>query len=281
MKKSIKKLLSISLAVFMAFAISGCKNNSDISSGNSETESTVSASEISVSETETAPTTTETETTTQKTTTAATTVTTVTTVTEKQSHEERIVPGAEFGFDIDGIEVFCEGYPMPDIREEFDEKLSEWREANDIVSPYLNYAYIDGYTVISAHSGEFAGNTQTAYVIVDCGDKIIEIDAGDITNIDPIYFVGSGVLYCYDNSVTAGFERFVLTEFSLTSGEKINEYQEIYSLGASEMYYDLYVNTYSDIDGLDELKSYISGISPLWYWLEGKRWDELTTDTAY
>ena len=273
MKRFVNTFFSVTLAALMTLSLSGCVEYLDEPDESFAAESTVSISET----TETTPQTTETETTTEKT----TATTTVTTETEKQSLEERIVPGVEFGFDIDGIEVFCGEYPLHDIREEFDERLSEWREANDIVSPYLNYAYIDGCTVISAHSGEFAGNTQTAYVIVDCGDKIIEIDAGDIVNIDPIYFVGNDVLYCYDNSVTAGFERFVLTEFSLTSGEKINEYQAIYSLGASEMYHDRYVNTYSDIDGLDELKSYIFSISPLWYWLEGKRWDEFIPDTAY
>ena len=61
MKRFVNTLLSISLAAFLTFSLSGCKKNNDISSGNSETESTVSTYAVSVSETETAPQTTETE----------------------------------------------------------------------------------------------------------------------------------------------------------------------------------------------------------------------------
>lgn len=61
MKRFVNVLLCTSLAVISAITLSGCKNKNDISSGNSETESTVSASAVSVSETETTPQTTETE----------------------------------------------------------------------------------------------------------------------------------------------------------------------------------------------------------------------------
>ena len=53
MKKSINTLLGVSLAILMIFALSGCNKNNDISSGNSETESTVSTTETSVTKTET------------------------------------------------------------------------------------------------------------------------------------------------------------------------------------------------------------------------------------
>lgn len=273
MKKSANILFCLSIAVISAFSLSGCKQNNDISGGNSETASAVSIPETTEATTETTPQTTETELT--ETTTAAETETTaaaenLTTETEKQSFEEIIVSGVELGFDIDGIEVFRGDYPLPDIREEFDKKLSEWREVNDIVGPYFDYAYIDGCTVISAFSGEFAGNTQTSHVIVDCGDKIIEIDAGDIINIKPIYFVGGGVLYCCDSSLSAGNERFVLTEFSLTSGEKLNEYSDIHSLGDTS---DNYRTTNPNIGSVDELKSYILDISPRWYDMELMMWD--------
>lgn len=62
MKRFANVLLCTSLAVISALALSGCENNNDISSGNSETvSSTVSTSAVSVSETETPPQTTETE----------------------------------------------------------------------------------------------------------------------------------------------------------------------------------------------------------------------------
>ena len=267
MKRFGNLLFCLSIAVISVLSLSGCVNYLDEPDESFAAESTVSLSETTDATTETTPPTTKTETTTAKTTAATTTVTTE---PEKQSLKEIIVPGVEAYFDIDGIEVFRGDYPLPDIREEFDEKLSEWREANDIVSPRFSYAYIDGCTVISAHSGEFAGNTQTAHVIVDCGDKIIEIDAGDITNIRPIYFIGDGVLYCCDSSLTSGFERFVLTEFSLTSGEKLNEYSDIHSLGDTS---DNYITTNPDIGSVDELKSYIFDISPRWYDMELMMWD--------
>lgn len=263
MKKFAGSLLCALIVLFSILSLSGCKNNGDILSGNSETASTVSTSAVSLSETETEPQTAETE----KTSAANTTVTSA---AENQSVEERIRPGAEMGFDIDGIEIFCGEYPLPDIREEFDEKLSEWRDSNNIVGWWFDYAYIDGCAVISACEGEFAGNTQTAYVIVDCGDKIIEIDAGDILNIYPIYFVGDGVLYCCDSSSSAGNERFVLAEFSLTNGEKINEYGDVHSLGDTS---DNYRTTDPDVGSVDELKSYILEISPKWYRLETMLWD--------
>lgn len=233
--------------MFSVLSLSGCENNNDISGVLSDTVSTVSTAAVSESKTETSPQNSETE----------------TTVTDT-------VSGIEAGFDIDGIEVFRGEYTLPDIREEFDEKLSEWRDANDIVSPRFRYANIDGCIVISAYSGEFAGNTQTSYVIVDCGDKIIEIDAGDIDNINPIYFVGNGVLYCCDSSSTAGYKRFVLTEFSLTNGEKLNEYSDVHSLGDTS---DNYITTDPDIGSVDELKSYIFDISPRWYYMESMMWD--------
>lgn len=61
MKNSINKLLSISLAVLMAFSLSGCKNNNDIPNGTSETFSTVSTTAVNVSETEIEPQNSETE----------------------------------------------------------------------------------------------------------------------------------------------------------------------------------------------------------------------------
>lgn len=61
MKRLVNTLLSVSLAAFLAFSLSGCKNKNDISSENSETESTVSASSVSLSETETTPQPSETE----------------------------------------------------------------------------------------------------------------------------------------------------------------------------------------------------------------------------
>ncbi len=87
MKKSINKLLSVSLAVLMAFALSGCKNKDDILSKNLETESTVSVTETSVTKTETTPQTTETELTETSTDTEPTETTEETTITETTTQE--------------------------------------------------------------------------------------------------------------------------------------------------------------------------------------------------
>ena len=86
MKKSINTLLSVSLAVLMAFALSGCKNKDDILSKNSETESTVSVTETSVTKTETSANT-ETEPTETSTDTEQTETTEETTFTETTTQE--------------------------------------------------------------------------------------------------------------------------------------------------------------------------------------------------
>ena len=86
MKKSINTLLSVSLAILMAFALSGCKNKDDILSKNSETESTVSVTETSVTKTETSANT-ETEPTETSTDTEQTETTEETTFTETTAQE--------------------------------------------------------------------------------------------------------------------------------------------------------------------------------------------------
>lgn len=53
MKRFVNVLLCTSLALFSVLSLSGCQKNKDISSGNSETSSTVSTSTVSLSETET------------------------------------------------------------------------------------------------------------------------------------------------------------------------------------------------------------------------------------
>ena len=189
------------------------------------------------------------------------------TATETLSPEESRQQVVEAGFGIDGVSIYCGSYDVPEFREEFAERLSQWRENNDIVSQITSCAVIDDYIIISDTSGEFAGNTQTSYVIVDCGDRIVEIDAGEIYNISPIYFIGNDVLYCYNDSLSAGFYHHCLSEFSLISGEKINEYHEAYSLGSEDKERDP-ESTYPDINDIDELKSYIYSISPQWYRLD-------------
>ena len=86
MKKNINTLLSVSLAILMAFALSGCKNKDDILNKNLETESTVSVTETSVTKTETS-TNTETEPTETSTDTEQTETTEETTFTETTSQE--------------------------------------------------------------------------------------------------------------------------------------------------------------------------------------------------
>ena len=86
MKKRINTLLSIFLAVLMAFAMSGCKNKDDILNTNVETDSTVSVTETSVTKTETS-TNTETEPTETSTDTEQTETTEETTFTETTAQE--------------------------------------------------------------------------------------------------------------------------------------------------------------------------------------------------
>ena len=94
MKKRINKLLSVSLAILMAFALSGCKSKDDILNKNLETESTVSVTETSVTKTETSantetePTETSTDTEQTETTAQETVSTTQTTQTETAAPPE-------------------------------------------------------------------------------------------------------------------------------------------------------------------------------------------------
>lgn len=86
MKKSINALLSVSLAVLTALALSGCNNYDDILNKNLETTSTVSVTETSVTKTETS-TNTETEPTETSTDTEQTETTEETTFTETTAKE--------------------------------------------------------------------------------------------------------------------------------------------------------------------------------------------------
>ena len=86
MKKSINTLLSVSLAILMIFALSGCKKNNDISSGNSETETfTDTETEPTVTETEITDTSTETNTETEPTETTYETTFTETTTSKTET----------------------------------------------------------------------------------------------------------------------------------------------------------------------------------------------------
>lgn len=85
MKRSINTLLSVSLAILMAFALSGCKNKDDILNKNLETESTVSVTETSVTKTETSTDTEQTETTEETTFTETTAQETVSTTQTTQT----------------------------------------------------------------------------------------------------------------------------------------------------------------------------------------------------
>ena len=126
--------------------------------------------------------------------------------------------------------------------------------------------------IISAHSGAFAGNAQSAFVIVYRGGAVTVIDEYDITNIEPIYFIDEDRLYCCDSSLSAGFSRFIYAEFDLESGGKIKECGAVNSLGDTS---DRYESTDPEIDSMDKLKEHICEVSGEWYHLELHEWERL------
>ncbi|MDE6591437.1 MAG: hypothetical protein K2K57_00025 [Oscillospiraceae bacterium] len=175
-------------------------------------------------------------------------------------------------FGIEGLKITCSGYGEPDFDEEFSDWLLKWREDNNVLGEYFHYGVIGENVIISAHSGAFAGNAQSAFVIVYRGGSVTVIDEYDITNIMPIYFAHEDRLYCCDSSLSSGFQRFIYAEFDLESGEKIKECGSVNSLGDTS---DRYESTDPEIDSMEKLKEHICEVSGEWYTLELHEWERL------
>lgn len=163
-------------------------------------------------------------------------------------------------------------YDIPILRKEFVSVLPEWRQKNNLVRNRCFYFVIDDYIIISQYSGEIIGNNQTPCIIIDCGDKILEISESEIMYSSfPMYFIKDDVFFMYDYGMSSGFEHIYFVEFSLINGEKINEYLKVYSIGSNEL--DQYINTYSIINNIDDLQNYLYNISLKWYESVSENWD--------
>ncbi|MCM1578439.1 MAG: hypothetical protein NC078_06545 [Ruminococcus sp.] len=171
---------------------------------------------------------------------------------------------------VDGLKIICGEYGETESDGDFSEGLRQWREKNDIYQ-YYRYAEIGDTVIITATSGWFAGNAQTAHVLIWHDGAVTEIDAEDIENIEPIYFADGEKLYCCDNSLSSGFKRFIYAEYDLTTGEKVKRCGEEKSLGDTS---DRYETTDPDIDSLEKLREHICEVSGEWYCLELREFTE-------
>lgn len=173
--------------------------------------------------------------------------------------------------DESGLEMIS-NYDIPILRKEFVSMLSEWRQRNNLIQNMCSYFVLDDYIIISQCSGEIIGNNQTPCIIIDCGDKILEISESEIMYSSfPMYFIKDDVFFMYDYGMASGFEHIYFVEFSLITGEKTNEYLELYSIGSNEL--DQYINTYSIINNIDDLQNYLYNISLKWYESAPENWD--------
>ncbi len=162
---------------------------------------------------------------------------------------------------------------LPMFREDFIISINTWKQKNKIIQNNFLYCIIDDYMLISAYDGEIIGNTQTPYIIIDCNDSIIEIDADKILYANcPMFFIKDDVLYLYDYGIAAGIEHTYFVEFSLNNGNKINEYLEAYSLGSDELYKG--INTYSNIENTEQLESYKFDVSNRWFTQQVGEWED-------
>lgn len=179
----------------------------------------------------------------------------------------------KYGVDVDGLTVVRE-YEVPIIGNDKAEILNAWKKKNEISDEYCDYCIINKHIVYSGFSGEWIGNTQTANLAIDCGDRILEIEDVDfLHSSNPIYFIEDNVFYAYDYGVVAGLVHVYFVEFSLNDANKINEYNETYELGSEEIIE--YTSTYPNIENVDELQSYIYNLSPQWYKCKNERWSDL------
>lgn len=163
------------------------------------------------------------------------------------------------------------------ISKEFRNALLEWKERHNIVRNNFLYCVIEQYSLITSCSGEVVGNTQTPYIIVDCCEKTVEIDADEILySTWPIYFIKDDTLYIFDQGLVAGIEHIYFSEFSLTDGVKTNEYLALCSLGENTP--EEIINTYLFINNTDQLVDYMFKVSSEWYRCQIGAWDQLLCD---
>ena len=181
MKRFGNLLFCMSIAVISVLSLSGCENNSDISSGNSETASTVSTSAVSLSETETTSQTTETEFT--ETTTAAETKLTETTTTVTETEPPEITRETAAPAELEGDYL-------------------QWAQtAADTVYRFLKE---DRYHANAPDMNRFG----FADLNFDDVPEIIFFDGGMWGGVMTAYNLDGDILYCY-NTVLGNYESYI------------------------------------------------------------------------
>lgn len=249
-----KKILPLLAAVFMTL-LTSCGNASDMPQtepaqvGTVTTVTTATREETAVTE-EAFPVTTPRE-----------------TVSETESTEREYVDM----YGVEGVRIYVGDYEDFEISVALRERIPGWRQEHEITGWYYGYAEINGYRLISTYSGWFPGNTQTAHVIVEKDGVVTEIGAGNIHNLSQVYYVENGVLYSFEDTLSAGITRFVLGEFDLDTGEKIRECGDIHSLNGEPDFF----SDDPEIDSMEKLKEHIRDISPVWYRTYGGQWETL------
>lgn len=179
-------------------------------------------------------------------------------------------------YGVEGVKIYEGDYENFEITGALEDRVPEWRRENEITGWHYGYAQINGYKLISTYSGWFPGNTRTAHVITEKDGVVTEINAEDIQNLSEVYYIEDGVLYSFDDTLSAGITRFVLGKFDLATGEKLMECGDVHSMNSDPEFF----SDDPEIDSMEKLKEYIREISPVWYRTHGGEWETIDEDIS-
>lgn len=179
-------------------------------------------------------------------------------------------------YGVEGVKIYEGDYEDFEISGALEKRIPGWRRENEITGGHYGYAQINGYKLISTYSGWFSGNTRTAHVITEKDGVVTEINAEDIQNLSEVYYIEDGVLYSFDDTLSAGITRFVLGKFDLATGEKLMECGDVHSMNSDPEFF----SDDPEIDSMEKLKDYIREISPVWYRTHGGEWETIDEDIS-
>ncbi|MCL2633865.1 MAG: hypothetical protein FWD34_05050 [Oscillospiraceae bacterium] len=154
-----------------------------------------------------------------------------------------------------------------DIPTEYADKLKElgiFNRQGTNVFPLGEYFVVSSYG--ETDDDWFPGNTSYPlywYVFSENHFTAFDIVPHCVNNGS--VFIANDILYIYDTSFTAGFQRIGFWEYSIATGERINEYWRHYQLaqGGGLIIYE--ENSTMPIMNSRELEEYMLGISDVWY----------------
>ena len=204
-----------------------------------------------------------------------------TTPPETVSETETTEPRNTDMYGVEGVKIYEGDYEDFEISGALEKRIPGWRRENEITGWHYGYAQINGYKLISTYSGWFSGNTRTAHVITEKDGVVTEINAEDIQNLSEVYYIEDGVLYSFDDTLSAGITRFVLGKFDLATGdlatgEKLMECGDVHSMNSDPEFF----SDDPEIDSMEKLKDYIREISPVWYRTHGGEWETIDEDIS-